>query len=149
MLPDAVRRFGAHEIAPQGQKVEGEYLLGHPTYLALKDKGETSMSEKRGSTKGSSVIVPASPARMAKPELVESQEKSVRTKNPRFPVAKSSVRRSYPEAATLYDTCLSHRMWNDTIVLLSMEALYSGHPIKLESHISSLPQNLASRLPYS
>jgi transposase len=42
-----VRRFGVSKIAPQEQEVESESLLGHPTYLASKDKGENSMLEKR------------------------------------------------------------------------------------------------------
>jgi len=46
-------------------------LLGHPTYPEGKLKGETSMSGKRESTKAGSAVVPASPARKVKPELVE------------------------------------------------------------------------------
>ena len=70
-MREKVRRFGAHGIAPKGQKVEDKSLLGQPTHLAGKPNGESSMSEKRGSTKGGSVIAPASPARRVKPELVE------------------------------------------------------------------------------
>jgi hypothetical protein len=71
-------------------------LLGHPTYLEGKPKGETSMSGKRGSAKVGSVVVPASPARKVKPALVE----------PQFPVAQKSARRSLLEAATPYDARL-------------------------------------------
>jgi len=52
-------------------------LLGQPTYLARKLKGDHSMSEKQRSAKVCSVIRSASPVRMVKPELVE----------PKFPVA--------------------------------------------------------------
>jgi len=48
------------------------YLLGQPTHLASKDKGETSMSVKRGSVKGSNVLAPASPARKVKPDWLNS-----------------------------------------------------------------------------
>src|SRR5689334_23077510 len=75
----SVRRFGASEIASKRQKVEGNGLLGQPTHLALKDKGESSMSEKRGSAKAGSVVVPASPARTAKPVLVEPQSPVAQT----------------------------------------------------------------------
>ncbi len=51
-------------------------LLGQPTYLASKDKGDRSMSEKQGSAKVCSVVWPASPVRMVKPGLAE----------PKFPV---------------------------------------------------------------
>jgi hypothetical protein len=51
-------------------------LLGQPTYLTRKLKGDHSMSEKQVSAKVCSVVRPASPVRMAKPALVE----------PKFPV---------------------------------------------------------------
>jgi hypothetical protein len=35
------------EIAPQGQKDESDFLLGHLPYLASKGKGESSMVGKR------------------------------------------------------------------------------------------------------
>src|SRR5947209_12790376 len=87
-MREKVRRFGAHGIAPKGQKVEDKSLLGQPTHLAGKPKGESSMSAKRGSAKSGSVVVPASPARRAKPVLVE----------PQFPVAQLIARRSHSEA---------------------------------------------------
>jgi len=46
-------------------------LLGQPTYLAGKPKGDYSMSEKQASAKVWSVDRPASPVRMVKPGLVE------------------------------------------------------------------------------
>jgi putative transposase len=46
-----VRRFGAHKIAPKEQEVESKSLLGHPTYLERKLKGESSMLGKRISLK--------------------------------------------------------------------------------------------------
>jgi hypothetical protein len=54
-------------------------LLGQPTYLASKDKGDRSMSEKQVSAKACSVVRPASPVCMVKPGLVE----------PKYPVAYS------------------------------------------------------------
>ncbi len=66
-----MRRFGAYEIASQRQEAESKCLLGHPTYLASKDKGETSMVGKQESRKIGNVVVPASPVRMVKPGLVE------------------------------------------------------------------------------
>jgi hypothetical protein len=39
----AVRRFGAYSIAQNEQKGESDNLLGHPTYLEGKLKGESSM----------------------------------------------------------------------------------------------------------
>jgi len=65
-------------------------LLGQPTHLAGKPKGDHSMSEKQGSAKVWSVVGPASPVCMVKPELVE----------PKFPVAQPAARRSVPDAAT-------------------------------------------------
>jgi hypothetical protein len=38
-----VRRFGAYSIAQNEQKGESDNLLGHPTYLEGKLKGESSM----------------------------------------------------------------------------------------------------------
>jgi hypothetical protein len=46
-------------------------LLGQPTHLARKLKGDNSMSEKQVSAKVWSVVRPASPVRMVKPGLVE------------------------------------------------------------------------------
>ncbi len=51
-------------------------LLGQPTHLAGKPKGDRSMSEKQASAKVCSVVRPASPVRMVKPALAE----------PKFPV---------------------------------------------------------------
>ncbi len=51
-------------------------LLGQPTHLAEKPKGDNSMAEKQVSAKVCSVVRPASPVRMVKPGLVE----------PKFPV---------------------------------------------------------------
>src|SRR5260370_39876434 len=38
-----VRRFGAYQISPKGDEVEGNKPQGHPTYLTRKLKGENSM----------------------------------------------------------------------------------------------------------
>jgi hypothetical protein len=65
-------------------------LLGQPTYLAEKPKGDRSMSEKQASAKVCSVDWPASAVRMVKPELVE----------PKFPVVVSYAHRSIPDAVT-------------------------------------------------
>ena len=78
-------------------------LLGQPTHLAGKPKEERSMSEKQGSGKGCTVVVPASPVRMVKPELVEPQEKPAMAKNPRFPTVQNYTRRSIPEMATPHE----------------------------------------------
>ncbi len=42
-----VRRFGAYQISPKGDEVEGNQPQGHPTYLMRKLKGENSMLGKR------------------------------------------------------------------------------------------------------
>jgi putative transposase len=42
-----VRRFGAYQISPKGDEVEGNRPQGHPIYLMRKLKGENSMSGKR------------------------------------------------------------------------------------------------------
>jgi hypothetical protein len=47
----SVRRFGVCEIAPEEQKVERNDLLGHPTHLAEKSKGEISMLGKQDKAK--------------------------------------------------------------------------------------------------
>ena len=60
-------------------------LLGQPIYLAGKPKGDKSMSEKQVSTKVCSVVRPASPVRMVKPELDE----------PKFPVVYSMPTAAY------------------------------------------------------
>ncbi len=65
-------------------------LLGQPTYLAGKPKGDSSMSEKQVSVKVCSVVRPASPVRMVKPELVE----------PKFLVVQLFAHRSMPNAVT-------------------------------------------------
>jgi hypothetical protein len=48
------------------------------------------MLAKQGSAKVCSVVVPASPAHMVKPELVE----------PKYPVVKALAHRSMPDAVT-------------------------------------------------
>ncbi len=65
-------------------------LLGQPTHLAGKPKGDKSMSEKQASAKVCSVVRPASPVRMVKPELAE----------PKSPVAIDCAYRSIPDAVT-------------------------------------------------
>ncbi len=70
-------------------------LLGQPTYLAGKPKGNSSMSEKQASAKVCSVVWPVSPVRMVKPGLVE----------PKFPVAKLRAHRSIPDAVTSQCVC--------------------------------------------
>lgn len=73
-----VRRFGAYSIARKEQEVESKYLLGHPTYLAGKPKGETSMLEKRLNAKvwsmmhRKSCVQEVSKEIEVKPELVKS-----------------------------------------------------------------------------
>jgi len=65
-------------------------LLGQPTHLAGKPKGDNSMSEKQVSVKVCSVVWPASPVRMVKPALVE----------PKFLVVFIHAHRSIPDAVT-------------------------------------------------
>jgi len=65
-------------------------LLGQPTHLAGKPKGDNSMSEKQESVKVCNTVWPASPVRMAKPELVK----------PKFPVVQTGAYRSIPDAVT-------------------------------------------------
>jgi len=60
-------------------------LLGQPTHLARKLKGDNSMSEKQVSAKVCSVVRPASPVRMVKPALVE----------PKFPVVHTMPTAAY------------------------------------------------------
>ncbi len=65
-------------------------LLGQPTYLAGKPKGDNSMLEKQESAKICSVVRPASPVRMVKPGLVE----------PKFPVVLPNTHRSISDTVT-------------------------------------------------
>ena len=58
-------------LLQRSRRLRAKNLLGHLTYPASKDKGESSMSGKRGNVKAGSVVVPASPARKAKPVLAE------------------------------------------------------------------------------
>nr|WP_040445379.1 IS200/IS605 family accessory protein TnpB-related protein [Ktedonobacter racemifer] len=50
-----VRRFGAYQISPKGDEVEGNRPQGHPTHLERKLKGESSMLGTRLNAKVCSV----------------------------------------------------------------------------------------------
>ena len=96
MPPCAVS--AAVRLLHRSRRLRTRNLLGRPTYLALKDKGENSMLGKRLSVKvcttmrRKSCTHEVSKEREVKPGLAE----------PQFPAMQLYIHRSIPEAMTPY-----------------------------------------------
>jgi hypothetical protein len=113
-----VRRFGAWQIAPKEQKVEGNYLLGHPPNLVGKPKGEKSMVEKRISQKVCMMMY-----RKSCPHELLAQRTEVKPTLAELkgPMVKGYAHRSRLDAMTL-DTC--------RFLKRRYKALSNGYPVR-------------------